>query len=154
MAINVTFILAVIITLLAIYSGIKTGMVKSVTALIFIVATILMLVLGLYIYSNYKFGNGLRVVIAIVCLTILGAAFGVAKVVLKGLKSVAELPFVHLLDHILGAVVGAVNGILLIELSFVAAYHNYLGSFSAQMMNEISENWILKLLYQYNLFLG
>ena len=153
MAINITFVLAMIMAVAGVVSGYKTGLVKNITAMIFIIATFLMLGLGLYIHHNYEVGNVIRVILAVVCLVILGGAFGLARVALKALKAASNLPVLHLFDHLLGALAGLIIAVVVTELIYVAGFYNHLGSYSAKLMEDIGENVILFSLYKYNIFL-
>lgn len=153
MTINITLILAVTLLIFCMVSSFKKGLVKSVTSLVFVLATVIMLSLGIYIYRNYEVHNGLRVFLAVLCLVIFGAAFGLLRIVLKALKAISNLPILNALDHVAGALAGLVIGVLLIELVYVAGYYNFLGSFSSMLLDDIRNNEVLYSLFKYNIFL-
>ena len=153
MTISITLVLVVTLLILGMVSGFKKGLVKSVTSLIFTMATVIMLSLGLYIYHNYEMHNGLRVLIAVLCLTVFGAAFGLLRLVLKALKLIVNLPLIKLLDHVAGAIAGIVIAVLLVELLYVAGFYNLIGRFSSILIEDIRNNEILFSLFKYNIFL-
>lgn len=153
MTISITLILVVFLMIAGVVTGFKKGLVRSVTSLIFVLATVIMLSLGMSIYRNYEMHNGLRVFLAVLFLIIFGAAFGLLRVVIKALKAIANLPVIKVLDNLAGALAGVVIALLLVELLYVAGFYNYLGNFSSILLDDIRNNETLYLLFKYNIFL-
>ncbi len=143
MEINVTFIVLLICAIVGICIGWKKGFAKRVAGFISLLATMLMLGLFLRIYYTYTNGQVLDTVVAVIVLVVLGAVYGILRIILKSVKAIANLPVIAVIDRMLGSVLGVIVVVVLYHIVIVAATRGYLGQYGSYMLTDIANNeWL------------
>lgn len=143
MEINVTFIVLLICAIAGICIGWEKGFAKRVAGFISLMATMLMLGLFLRIYYTYTNGRMLDTVVAVIVLAVLGAVYGILRIILTSVKAIANLPVIAVIDRLLGSVLGAVVVIVLYHVVIVASALGYLGRYGLYILTDIANNeWL------------
>lgn len=94
--------------------GLKRGMVKEITSLIAMVAAgfSLMLILGAWgNYMNQRLGKTFMMIVVLVAVSLI---YKVLHLILSSMKLIAKAPVIHLVDKLLGAVLGVAESVVII----------------------------------------
>lgn len=148
---NVMLVIVVICVLFKIADGYKKGMVKEIISLVTLTVIGIMVVLisrGLHSYMEKEI---VGVIIAVVLLALLGIVHHVLGVVLFSAKMIAKLPVVHWANKVLGAVFGALEVILILQIVYVFIMYFGLGMIGQQILEYTKESVVLAKVYQYNI---
>lgn len=148
---NIMLVIMVVCVLFKIVDGYKKGMVKEVISLVTLTVIGIMVVLiskGLHSYMEKEI---VGVVIAVVLLALLGIVHHILGVVLFSAKMIAKLPVVHWANKVLGAVFGALEVILLLQIVYVFIMYFGLGMIGQQILEYTKESAVLEKVFQYNI---
>lgn len=148
---NVMLVIVVICVLFKIADGYKKGMVKEIISLVTLTVIGIMVVLisrGLHSYMEKEI---VGVIIAVVLLALLGIVHHILGVVLFSAKMIAKLPVVHWANKVLGAVFGALEVILILQIVYVFIMYFGLGMIGQQILEYTKESVVLAKVYQYNI---
>lgn len=148
---NVMLVIVVVCVLFKIADGYKKGMVKEIISLVTLTVIGIMVVLisrGLHSYMEKEI---VGVIIAVVLLALLGIVHHLLGVVLFSAKMIAKLPVVHWANKILGAVFGALEIILILQIVYVFIMYFGLGMIGQQILEYTKESVVLAKVYQYNI---
>ncbi|SFB11149.1 Colicin V production protein [Acetitomaculum ruminis DSM 5522] len=77
----------------------------------------------------------------------------VLSIMVNALDLIAKLPVINTFNRLGGALVGLIFGVIIVWIIFLVIYLTYKTSFSHMLLNQISENEILKFLYENNIIL-
>ena len=144
-------VIVVISVLFKIADGYKKGMVKEIISLVTLTVIGIMVVLisrGLHSYMEKEI---VGVIIAVVLLALLGIVHHLLGVVLFSAKMIAKLPVVHWANKVLGAVFGALEVILILQIVYVFIMYFGLGMIGQQILEYTKESVVLAKVYQYNI---
>lgn len=148
---NIMLVIVVVCVLFKIVDGYKKGMVKEVISLVTLTVIGIMVVLiskGLHSYMEKEI---VGVIIAVVLLALLGIVHHILGVVLFSAKMIAKLPVVHWANKVLGAVFGALEVILLLQIVYVFIMYFGLGMIGQQILEYTKESVVLEKVFQYNI---
>lgn len=148
---NIMLVIMVVCVLFKIADGYKKGMVKEVISLVTLTVIGIMVVLiskGLHSYMEKEI---VGVVIAVVLLALLGIVHHILGVVLFSAKMIAKLPVVHWANKVLGAVFGALEVILILQIVYVFIMYFGLGMIGQQILEYTKESTVLEKVFQYNI---
>lgn len=148
---NIMLIIMVVCVLFKIADGYKKGMVKEVISLVTLTVIGIMVVLiskGLHSYMEKEI---VGVIIAVVLLALLGIVHHILGVVLFSAKMIAKLPVVHWANKVLGAVFGALEVILILQIVYVFIMYFGLGMIGQQILEYTKESVVLEKVFQYNI---
>lgn len=148
---NIMLVIMVVCVLFKIADGYKKGMVKEVISLVTLTVIGIMVVLiskGLHSYMEKEI---VGVIIAVVLLALLGIVHHILGVVLFSAKMIAKLPVVHWANKVLGAVFGALEVILLLQIVYVFIMYFGLGMIGQQILEYTKESAVLEKVFQYNI---
>lgn len=148
MEINVTLIVLAIMVIVGICLGWKKGFAKTFAGFISLLATMFMLGIFLRIYYTYTNGQVLDTVMAVVVLVVLGAVYGILRLILKSVKAIANLPIIAIIDRLLGIVLGVIVVVALYHIVLVASSLGYLGNIGTFILADVANNEWLKILAQ------
>ena len=152
MDINVTLLVSIVIVIATMMGGYKHGMVKEITGVVALGAGLLVIALGIMLFSSFSRGEVTNTVYTVILLVLFGVVYGIVKFLLRSAKAVSRLPILNFLNSVLGAGVGFCKGILVLWILFLLCYHVPMGEVNSYVQADIAENTILKLIYQYNFF--
>ncbi len=152
MDINITLLVSIVIVLCAVIGGYKHGMVKEITGVVALAAGLLVIALGIMLFSSFSRGEVTNTVYTVILLVLFGVVYGIVKFLLRSAKAVSRLPILDFCNSVLGAGVGFCKGILVLWILFLLCYHVPMGEVNAIVQADIAENTILKIIYQYNIF--
>lgn len=147
---NVTLVILAIVAICGIYLGGRKGFAKSFAGFIALVATLLMLGIILRIYDSYTNGQTMDMIVAIIILAVLGAIYGILRVIAKTVKAIANLPVIAVVDKLLGAVLGVLVVVCLYHILVIAVRMGYFGSIGQYIQNDIENNDILTHIARYD----
>ncbi len=144
--INITLIVGLLLAVLGVVCGYKSGLVKGITHLIALVATVLTLALIIMLFGSFRAGSVRNFVITLIVMAILGAVYGIVKFLLKSVKNASKLPIIHFLDSVLGIPIGIMwMGIVYVTLLWLGL-HSFLGSVSTIIIDDVNNNNLLAML--------
>lgn len=147
---NIMLVIMAVCVLLKIVDGYKKGMVKEIISLVTLTVIGIMVVLisrGLHSYMEKEI---VGVIIAVVLLALLGIVHHLLGVVLFSAKMIAKLPVVHWANKVLGAIFGAFEVILILQIVYVFIMYFGLGMIGQQILEYTRESIVLAKVYQYN----
>lgn len=152
MTLNVTLLAVVILTVWMMIRGYKKGMAKELSGLVALFAAFVVLALGLMLVSSFKQGEMKNTLYSVILLVLFGLVYGIVKFFLRSAKAISSLPIIKFFDSVLGIGVGLVKAVLVIWIVFMLCANGYLGEVSDYVLQDISGNTYLKLLYEFNFF--
>ncbi len=147
---NIMLIVAAVFTLIKIVDGYKKGMVKEIISLVTLILmgmTVVLISRGLHSYMEKEI---LGVVIAVVLLALLGIVHHLLGVVFFSAKMIAKLPVVHWANKVLGAVFGALEVVLILQIIYVFIMYFRLGMIGQQILEYTRESVVLTKIYHFN----
>ena len=148
---NLMLIVAAVCVLVKIVDGYKKGMVKEIISLVTLIIMGIMVVLiskGLHSYMEKEI---VGVVIAVILLALLGVVHHLLGVVFFSAKMITKLPVVHWANKVLGAVFGALEVILILQIIYVFIMYFGLGMIGQQILEYTRESAALTKVYQFNI---
>lgn len=148
---NLMLIVAAVCVLVKIVDGYKKGMVKEIISLVTLIIMGIMVVLiskGLHSYMEKEI---VGVVITVILLALLGVVHHLLGVVFFSAKMIAKLPVVHWANKVLGAVFGALEVILILQIIYVFIMYFGLGMIGQQILEYTRESAVLTKVYQFNI---
>lgn len=144
------FLAAVILLVVKVMISFKRGLVKEICAVISTIAASIVVLLIAFALRQYFNDSKIIFVTTLVLLFLFLVLYKILATFLTGLKLVAKLPGLNLVDKILGPVLGIVETVLIIWAVYCIAIIMDMGAFSTLMMNCARNNIVMRLLYQYN----
>lgn len=150
--INLTLVLGILLLLIGGQAGYKKGLVKGITDVIALIATVLTLSLILMLTSSFKAGETRNTIFTLVIMAILGAVYSVVKFLLKSMKRISNLPIIKFADSVLGIFVGILWVFILYLVIIALGYRGYLGVFSNVVVDNVESNIILSAINRFNIF--
>lgn len=134
--------------------GYQKGFTKQISGLVALTAAFVMLALGIMLVSSFQNGEVTNTVYSVVLLAVFGLVYGIIKFLLRSVKLISNLPILHFFDQVLGIAAGLVKWILVVWIFFLLCENNYLGDITEYVRTDIAKSTVLRLLYQYNFFIG
>ncbi len=150
---NYTLIVVILIIILKMIGAFRRGMAKEISNLIALIVVLFVISICIMLFSSFKAGETVNTFYSVILLVILGAVYGLVKFILKSAKSISHLPIIHFLDHILGAVVGVVESVLIVWIILFICQHYYFGPITTIINEDIKQSEILYMLNKYNFFI-
>ena len=147
---NITLLLIIFIFILAMVHGFKKGFTKEISALVSWAVTLFVMSLIIMLYSSFRSSEGKNMIFTIIFLIVTGAIYAIIRFVFKPAKTIAKLPLFHFLDQLLGVVIGATEGLVIVWLLYILNESGVLGSFGELIRADTAKSQILTFLYEYN----
>lgn len=151
---NLTLIIVLIVMFYMVAKGYQKGFTKQISGLVALTAAFVMLALGIMLVSSFQNGEVTNTVYSVVLLAVFGLVYGIIKFLLRSVKLISNLPILHFFDQVLGIAAGLVKWILVVWIFFLLCENNYLGDITEYVRTDIAKSTVLRLLYQYNFFIG
>lgn len=133
--------------------GYAIGITKGISHLIALIVTVLTLMLILMLTASLRAGQSRNTVITLIILVILGSVYGVVKFLLKSARKVSELPLLHQLDKLAGALGGILWFFIIYMVMTAMSYRGLFGSFGVMVSADVEKSTILSLINQYNILI-
>ena len=150
MIINATLFILIFIGIYAVFVVGKSGFANSLASFVAFIVTMLMFGIFIRIYHAYADKRTFDLIFSIIVLVVLGAVYGVLKIILRSVKAISKLPIIAFVDSILGAVLGLGTVVALFHVVVVLARLGYLGSAGIYVMNDIQNSKILMTIAKYD----
>lgn len=147
---NIMLIVVAVFILIKIVDGYKKGMVKEIISLVTLILmgmTVVLISRGLHSYMEKEI---VGVIIAVVLLALLGIVHHLLGVVFFSAKMIAKLPVVHWANKVLGAVFGALEVVLILQIIYVFIMYFKLGMIGQQILEYTRESVVLTKIYHFN----
>ena len=147
---NIMLIVVAVFVLIKIVDGYKKGMVKEIISLVTLILmgmTVVLISRGLHSYMEKEI---VGVIIAVVLLALLGIVHHLLGVVFFSAKMIAKLPVVHWANKVLGAVFGALEVVLILQIIYVFIMYFGLGMIGQQILEYTRESVVLTKIYHFN----
>lgn len=147
---NITLIIVFLIIIGKAYFGFKKGMTKEISGLISWILILFIMSIVIMLYTSFfanEAGNTIFSVIILVAIAILS---GIIRLVLKPVKLISKLPLFHFADQLLGLVIGAAEGLLIVWLLYVLNEGGVFGGFGDLIRSDTAASEILSYIYEYN----
>ena len=147
---NIMLIVVAVFILIKIVDGYKKGMVKEIISLVTLILmgmTVVLISRGLHSYMEKEI---VGVIIAVVLLALLGIVHHLLGVVFFSAKMIAKLPVVHWANKVLGAVFGALEVVLILQIIYVFIMYFGLGMIGQQILEYTRESVVLAKIYHFN----
>ncbi len=152
-SVNLTLIIGIILIAIGIRAGFGIGLTKGLSHLIALIVTVVTLFLILMIRSSIHYGHIRSGIVYIVTLVILGAVYGVVKLILKSAHKVSELPILHQLDKLAGIAVGIMWVAIIYMVVIALAHRGLFGSFGEMVVKDVHDSTILTYINAYNIMM-
>lgn len=147
---NFTLIIVFLIVIFATIHGYKKGITKELSGLVSWAVTLFVMALVIMLYTSFHNNEGKNMVFTIIILIMVAIIYSVVRFILKPAKFIAKLPLFRFLDQILGLVIGAGEGILIVWLLYVINESGVFGGFGEMIYTDTARSEILSLIYEYN----
>lgn len=147
---NWLLIVAALVLIWRIAEGLHRGMVKEIIS--FVSLVVLCLTVGLLgtALSKYFEKDIAGVIAAIVLLLILGIAHRLLGIIFFSAKIISKLPVIKTLDKLLGAVIGALETVVLLWMLFSLIMTLGMGMVGTQIIQYAADSRILRTVFNYN----
>jgi len=147
---NLPFIIALVYLIVMIVVSFKRGFAKEVCSLVALfVATIIVMLIAFAIRAYFS-QERIVFVITLILLFLLFVLYKIVDLFLTSLKIISKLPVIRLVDKPLGIIVGVAEVILTVWAVYCVITVWNTGAFEGWIMNCVKNNFVMKLLYEYN----
>lgn len=147
---NYTLIIVLLIIILTTIHGFRKGFTKEISGLISWTITLFVMSLIIMIYTSFNNNEGKNTIVSIIILVAVEMIYSVVRIILNSAKFISKLPLFHLLDQILGLIIGIGEGILIVWLLYVMNESGIFGTFGEMIRTDTATSEILSFLYEYN----
>lgn len=147
---NYTLIIVCLLLILKLIGGYKRGMTREISGFLALIVTFVAFSVIVMLFSSFQNGETVNTIYSVIILTILGVVYGLVRLILNSAKAISHLPVFHMLDRLLGSVVGMLKVVLFTWIVFSLSINHYLGSAGTLIQNDIQNSVILQTLLQYN----
>ncbi|MFI3212664.1 MAG: hypothetical protein R3Y24_04915 [Eubacteriales bacterium] len=151
---NITLIVTIILFIYYIIRGYNKGMTRVVSDFVALIVVLISLVDLWFIYIALKNDNVGITILLIIGLILLGLLYGIVQIPIKSIHNLMKLPALHLLDQVLGLCVGCFCALAILWIVFILCDMGILGSVGITIQEQVKENVVLTMLYEYNYFKG
>lgn len=151
---NLLSVIGLLLLLCKVSVGYKKGMVKELISFISLIVLCIVIALVSSGLQSYMEKEYLGVVIAVVLLALLGLAHHLLGVVLLPARLLVKLPVISWGNQLLGAVLGALETIILLWTVFLFAMKGAFGVLGQQILVYTQESKVLSWFYRYNFLAG
>lgn len=148
---NVVLLVTIVLLVIKILDGQKRGMVKEIISLVSLALTCVVVVIvgaGLHFVKSNQIAG---VLVAILLLALMGIAHHFLRLVFFSAKLISKLPVISFGNKILGAIVGALEVILLLWTVYTFAMYYDLGAIGNIIIEGTKESTILTKVYEFNM---
>lgn len=148
---NIVLLVAIILLLIKILDGYKSGMVKEIISLVSLALTCIVVVVvsaGLHFVKESRIAG---VLVTILLLALVGIVHHFLRLVFFSAKLVSKLPVISFGDKLLGIVAGALEVLLLLWTIYTFAMYYDLGAIGDIIIEGTRESAILSKIYEFNM---
>lgn len=129
MAFYISAFLSVCIILGAVIRGGRKGFVEEFRSAVSVAAALICLRLFWGLYKNWKMQEFSGLIMGVVMILIFAGLYKLFRILLEAVHTLAELPVIRIADRLLGAALGAAEGILIvIVLYYIWRHYIYTGA--------------------------
>lgn len=147
---NIPFFVAVLILIVKVIKGAKRGAVKEICSFIsIVVASFAVLLIG-FAVRKYLTQDKIIFIITLILLFLLILIYKILDLFLTTLKLISKLPVISFLDKLLGIPVAVCEVIIIIWTVYCLAMVFNEGAFARWIINCVTNNQIMRTLYEYN----
>ena len=150
---NFTLIIFALLIFILASKGYRVGLTREISGLVAWMVTLFVIALMIVIYNGFRQEEAAGAVASIALLIVVGLVYGAVRLFFKSIGALSKLPVFHFLDSILGFVIGAGEGILIIWLLYILNAGGVLGRLGEMITADTMESQILMMLYEYNYLL-
>ncbi len=150
---NILLIILLVILVWRIADGYEKGMVKEIISLVSLIVMSLVLALLAVILKGYLDKQFVNIIVAVILLLILCIAHKLVGIIFFSAETLSKLPIIHSLDKILGAVLGIVETVVIVWMTYTVFCIFDMGVVKDQFFQYVRESRILTYLYEYNYLL-
>lgn len=150
MNINFLLIIVVILAIFKMADGYKKGVVKEIISLVSMAVLCAVAALIAGGISSYNDGKIFNAVAAVILLVVLIIAHQLLKMVFFSAKLVSNLPVIHFVNKLLGAVFGVFEVVLLLWTLYTLTMMMKLGAVGEIIVSFTQESRVLVWLYEHN----
>lgn len=147
---NWLLIIAAVVLIWRIAEGIHRGMVKEIISFVSLIVLCLVVALLGTALSNYFERDIISMIVAIILLLVLCIAHRLLSVVFFSAKLISKLPVIHSCDKLLGAVIGALETVLILWTVYSLIIAFGMGMLGQQALQYTADSKILSFFYKYN----
>lgn len=140
---NITLLIGIILLILGLRFGFKTGFVKGIANLAALIATVATLALIIMLTSSFRAGETKNTIFTLIIMAILGAVYGIVRFMLRGMKAMSNLPIIRFVDSLLGAIVGMVWFFIVYLVLLALGIKGMLGLVSEHIIGDVLSSEIL-----------
>lgn len=150
MGMNITMLIVLLILVLGAFKGWKMGLIQEIVSLVSLVVLIGVLLLIFSGIQSFHDKDYVQIVVIVFMLLIISFATKIGSLISKLGKSVAELPFLSLLNHAGGLVVGVAEALIFIWVGMIVMVMFESTEISQFLIAQVNENAFLHYLYDVN----
>ena len=150
MEINILFIIVVIALAAGAINGFRNGILESLVRIISCILGILVLIILAKGIGGFIQGSFLSIVMAIILLVAIRIIHKVIKLILDSLKLVRALPAGKFVDKLAGALLGALEVLLVIWIAFIIVGSFDIYGINTWVKGQVSQSRFLSLIYNTN----
>lgn len=147
---NITLCIVVLIIIIKAIIGYQKGMVREVADCIALIVTLFVIAILLMIYINVRSGEVVGTIGTVILLVTIGMVYGIIRLFINSAKMISKLPFVNVIDSVLGVIVGAMGGVLIVWIMAIMSRVGFLGEIGDMMNHDIMESVFLQSICEYN----
>lgn len=134
--------------------GYRKGLVKEVIKCVSLLVSSASVVLLSSVLKSYTSKQFVEMLIMIIMVLVVSIANKLIKMLLEGIKVIAELPVISLVNKLAGAIFGVAQAILIVWFAFCLIGMYDLGIIGENIHMYISDSEILTVLYENNMLAG
>ncbi len=149
-AVNLTFILAVLILIGGFIKGYKQGFAAEVISLVSLLVAVAALIVLIRSVKEYLSKDMLSVAVGVISLIVIVLVYKIAGFILEAFKLLHKIPVIKIGDALAGGLVGMAEGIVVIWLLFTLLAMFRFGGINAYVMEDVTKNHVLKFLLEHN----
>lgn len=124
--------------------GYRRGLTKVLSKVIALIVAFITLALILVLTEKKWSYEANTIIFIVLMLCILGAVYGVVRMILKGMKAMSNLPLIGLCDKLLGGVAGMACFLLVYIVFLALGILNMLGGLSPHIIDDVYASNILQ----------
>lgn len=148
---NLCFLVLLVLLVWRGIRGYQNGLVNEVNHLISLVAALLLVGLGIMIYTSVRQGQTKNVVISVILIVLACLAYKLLHFVIGVVEEIAKMPLLNFLNRFAGLAAGLLEAVVVLWLAYtVAVSFPASGLFSSTVIEDMHNSELLQKLNAYN----
>ena len=153
MEINWLLIAMAAVTVLCVRNGWKKGLAGGIVKIVSTVMALFILSVVILFVESIRQQDWKNIILSVIVFILCAAIQSVVMLILKSAKKVAELPIINMVNKICGAVLGAVEAVLLLWIFYLICSLLPFGQWQETIMRWTYDSSTLSRLYDMNFLL-